>query len=89
MLKTIEIRRLLASSRELTVLCSQNGWIDSDTMSYDLIEQSEESLKLKVKFEEIVMEGSGCVAARISCYGYVDIDHGEGVDQAQITVTKF
>lgn len=88
MLNNVEISDLLGSCRELSVLCSQNGWIDTDTLSYDLIEQSASCVKLKVRFEEIVMEGSGCVAARISCYGYVDIDCGRGIDQALITATK-
>ncbi|NOX27827.1 MAG: hypothetical protein GXP21_06525 [Gammaproteobacteria bacterium] len=87
-MNNLEISHLLATNRELAVLCSQNGWIDSATLSYDLIEQSDNSVKLKVRFDEIVMEGSGCVAARISCYGYVDIDYSSGVDQALITATK-
>lgn len=88
MINDREISGLLASCRELSTLCSQNGWIDSDTLSYDLVEQSDSCVRLKVKFEEIVMEGSGCVAGRISCYGYVDIDYKGGIEQASITATK-
>ncbi|MBL1292773.1 MAG: hypothetical protein COB61_002770 [Thiotrichales bacterium] len=88
MLNNLEINHLLATSRELVVLCSQNGWIDSDTVSYDVIDHSEGKVKLKVRFEEIVMEGSGCVAARIACYGYVDVEYAKGIEHAQITANK-
>ncbi|MBL1433681.1 MAG: hypothetical protein COB94_009630 [Gammaproteobacteria bacterium] len=88
MINSLQINGLLTSCRELTALCSQNGWIDSETLNYDLLEQSEGMIKLKVWFEEIAMEGSGCVAARIACYGHVDIDYSDGIECALITATK-
>ena len=56
---------------ELASLCTQNGWIDDDTLSYEIIEEKDECWLLVVQFDEIIMEGSGCVAGRIPCYGRV------------------
>ena len=58
---------------ELASLCSQNGWIDDDTLSYEIIEEEADQWLLAVQFEEIIMEGSGCIAGRIPCYGRVKV----------------
>lgn len=65
------IREYLGTCRELSRLCSQNGWIDDDTLNVDVLERGSGRLICAVSFEEIVMEGSGCVAGRIPCYGRV------------------
>ena len=88
MLSDQTIRELLGSRRELSGLCSQNGWIDSETIDYQVIEQSDQSARLKVSFEEIVMEGSGCIAARIACYGQLHIELGDSIEQAKIMVAR-
>ncbi len=75
-----QIRLVLNQSRELAGLCTQNGWIDPDTISYEVIEQARDTVVLAVQFEEIIMEGSGCVADRRGCYGRVRIREGEGTD---------
>jgi len=63
------IEEYLKSSRELAQLCSQNGWIDNETLRYELTEQDNSHAVVNVTFDEVIMEGSGCVADRISCYG--------------------
>jgi hypothetical protein len=63
------IEAYLKSSRELSKLCSQNGWIDNETLRYELMEQDNTHAIVNVTFDEVIMEGSGCVADRISCYG--------------------
>ncbi len=88
MLSDQALRELLASRRELSGLCSQNGWIDTDTIAYQVIDQSDKCVRLKVSFTEIIMEGSGCVAARIACYGQLNIDLGDSLDQINITVMR-
>jgi hypothetical protein len=65
----MNIDEYLKSSRELTQLCSQNGWIDNETLRYELTEQDHNHAVINVTFDEVVMEGSGCVADRVSCYG--------------------
>ena len=56
---------------EIAELCTQNGWIDNETIRYDIIEKHGEQLLLAVEFEEIIMEGAGCEADRKPCYGRV------------------
>ena len=53
----------------LTKLCTQNGWIDNDTLRYEILEQDENQFLLSIEFEEVIVEGSGCVADHKSCYG--------------------
>lgn len=78
MLEDNEIQELLASARELSALCSQNGWIDTDTLVYEIKQKTADSLILSVNFEEILMEGSGCVADRVRCYGQVELSLDDG-----------
>ena len=70
----------LRRSRELTVFCTQNGWIDNDELSYQVLERHADKALIAVEFTEVIMEGSGCVADRIACYGRLRLrldDHGE------------
>ncbi len=54
----------------LAGLCSQNGWIDNDSLRFDILqEEGDGDLILAVEFEEIIMEGAGCIAGRVPCYG--------------------
>lgn len=80
------IRAVLNEARELTRLCTQNGWIDPDTLSYELIEEGPGGTVVAVQFEEIIMEGSGCVADRRGCYGRVRIreEGGAGVPVLEV-----
>jgi hypothetical protein len=79
------IERYLLSCRELTAFCSQNGWIDNQSMSYEIIEQNDHHVIAFVQFEEILMEGSGCIAGRVPCQGrlrltldrYGQVNHAE------------
>lgn len=64
---------LLKKAPELASLCTQNGWIDNDTLTYEVIEHVGDRWLLAVQFEEIIMEGAGCIAGRIPCYGRVSI----------------
>ncbi len=63
------IERYLLSCRELTAFCTQNGWIDDNTLYYEIIEQNDHEVIALVQFEEILMEGSGCQAGRVPCQG--------------------
>ena len=63
------IERYLMSCRELTAFCSHNGWIDNNSLYYEIIEQNDQHVIAFVQFEEILMEGSGCIAGRVPCQG--------------------
>jgi hypothetical protein len=64
---------LLRRAPQLAGLCTQNGWIDNDTLVYEVLADQPGRLLLAVQFEEIVMEGAGCVADRKACYGRVEV----------------
>ncbi len=73
---------ILKNAPELARLCTQNGWIDNDTLRYDVIERQSRSVLLAVQFEEIIMEGAGCVADRKPCYGRVRLKFaGDGTNR--------
>jgi len=80
------IERYLMSCRELTAFCSQNGWIDNNSLCYEIIEQNDRCVIAFVQFEEILMEGSGCVAGRIPCQGRLclTLDHYGQVSHAKL-----
>ena len=61
--------KFLRRSRKLSKFCTQNGWIDDDSIEYDVLSGGPDGSLIGVRFTEIVMEGSGCVADRVSCYG--------------------
>ncbi len=67
----MDLEEYLHQCRELNALCTQNGWIDNDTLRVDILEQNGPNILAAVSFEEILMEGAGCVAGRVSCYGRI------------------
>lgn len=70
-IKTNHLHEYLLSCRELSQLCAQNGWIDNDTLEYEVLDVSPEAVVANARFEEVIMEGAGCIADRISRYGQV------------------
>ncbi len=63
------IRQYLISCRELNSFCSQNGWIENESLVFEVQAIEERSAVVAVRFTEVIMEGSGCVADRIACFG--------------------
>ena len=63
------IQKALECSVELAKLTSQNGWIDSHSLVFEIIDNSQNVCIVNVLFDEILMEGAGCVAGRHACYG--------------------
>jgi hypothetical protein len=61
----------LANCRELRALCSQDGFIDNDTLSVEIQAETPETVTAWVEFDEVLVEGAGCVADRVSCAGWV------------------
>ena len=51
-----DIERYLLSCRELTAFRSQNGWIDKNSLYYEIIEQNDSHVIAFVQFEEILLE---------------------------------
>ncbi len=69
----MQIKYFLETCRELTQLTTQNGWIDNDSLKFDIISKNKDNLLVAVNFDEIIMEGSGCVAGKVACYGQVKL----------------
>lgn len=58
--------------------CTQNGWVDSDSLSYEIQHRDDRRMRINIRFTEIVMEGSGCVADRVECFGQIEIEVDAG-----------
>lgn len=65
----IAITHVLETCNELSAFCTQNGWIISDSIQYEVLERHPDSLLIYVTFFESIMEGSGCQCDQKSCYG--------------------
>lgn len=69
------IKEFFSKTPALTELCHQNGWPDPDSLSIDILSQgyadsaASSELLCAVNFDEVIMEGSGCEAGRIACWG--------------------
>lgn len=78
----MNIHEYLCSCRELSKLCTQNGWIDNETLKVDVLEKDEKSVIAAVMFEEIIVEAAGCIGGKIPCQGRVRIFlHDDGSAQ--------
>lgn len=71
-----KIRDYLTRCREITQLCSQNGWIDNETLRIDIERCDDAEARVAVRFTEVIMEGGGCVADRRECYGKLIVAFG-------------
>lgn len=79
-----KLHEYFAQTPLLGTLCRQNGWPDSDSLRVE-VRVSEEAILCSVQFDEILMEGSGCVAGRVERWGQfrVTLDESGGVTQAE------
>lgn len=68
------IDRWLKSNTLISDFCSQNGWIDNDTLRYEVRDRDDRALRVNVYFTEVIMEGSGCVADRVERFGQVELE---------------
>lgn len=80
------IERYLLSCRELTAFCSHNGWIDTDSLCYDIIEQNDRHVIAFVQFEEVIVETAHHAGRRITCQGRLRLrlDHYGQVEYAEL-----
>ncbi len=68
------IDRFFIQTPMLASLCTQNGWPDSDSLKIDVLDQTASTVVCAVSFDEILMEGAGCVAGRVPCWGRFRLD---------------
>ncbi len=82
----MKLDQYLKTCRELNAFCTQNGWIDDDTLRVEVLENHRTSVLAAITFEEILMEGSGCVAGRVACYGRVRAHLSPAGDVEQLEI---
>jgi len=78
----MNIHEYICTCRELSALCSQNGWIDNETLQVSILDKEDKSVIASVMFEEIIVEAAGCIGGKIPCQGRVRIsldDDGNAV----------
>ena len=66
--ETSRIAEYLARCRELARFCSQNGWIDNESIQFDIQGSDVHEVLVAVKFTEVIMKGAGCEARRMPCF---------------------
>ena len=67
------IESYLKTCRELARFCSQNGWIDGDSLRFNVIMEFGNELIVDIQFDELLVEGSGSVGERIPCHGQLHL----------------
>ncbi len=60
------LRSVFATTPILSQLCTQNGWSDPETIEIETLRHEEDQVLCSVTFDEILMEGLGCIARRVS-----------------------
>ncbi len=80
------LERFFYSEADLGALCTQNGWPDPETLEIEIIRREGPEMLCSVTFEEILMEGAGCVAGRVRCWGRfrVRLDAGGRIVDARL-----
>jgi hypothetical protein len=63
----------LKSCRELSRFCSQNGWIDSDSVRFTVLMEIGNEIIVEIEFEELLMADSGSLAGRVTCHGQMHL----------------
>jgi len=63
------IETYLKSCCELSRFCSSKGWIDNKSLHYAICWENDEEVLVDITFDELLMEGAGSLAGRISCSG--------------------
>jgi hypothetical protein len=67
------VMAFLQSSNLPAQFCSQNGWFMSESMTYEVLHQTENKCLIYITFMESIMEGSGCQCDQKSCYGRMEL----------------
>ncbi|MDH3712392.1 MAG: hypothetical protein OET44_00930 [Gammaproteobacteria bacterium] len=74
---TTRIAAYLAGCRELARFCTQNGWIDNQSIDFEIQKRAACELLVAIKFTEVIMKGAGCEARRMPCFARLRL-HTDG-----------
>ncbi|MFP5345220.1 MAG: hypothetical protein ACLGGU_06305 [Gammaproteobacteria bacterium] len=81
-----ELTEFFLRTPRLAELCTQGGWPASESLKLDVMQQRGEEVVCDVRFDEVIMEGSGCEAGRVPCWGQfrLRLDEGGKVAAAEL-----
>ena len=68
-----KIKAHLEQCRELVQLTQQNGWIDNDSLHFEILHKTDNKITVAVEFEEIILSTAGCCAERVVCWGNIEL----------------
>jgi len=68
-----DIHDVLCEDNGLAALCTQNGWIDNDSIWFTVEARDDAGVEVSVHFDEVVTKGGGCVAKHEPCWGRVRV----------------
>lgn len=63
------IENYLKSSHEISRFCSQNGWIDNESLRYVVIWETHNEVCVDIAFDELLLESGGNLPVKVSCRG--------------------
>lgn len=75
---TEQVRPFFETMPRIAELCAQNRWPDTDTLRVGVLDENGDRIECTVSFEEVLMEGAGCVAGRLACRGRYRLTLGAG-----------
>ena len=82
----VAVARFLRETPLLARFCSQNGWIDEDSLRFETCRLGADQWRVSVRFDEIVVKAAGCVGRRVPCFGWlrVRLDGAGQVREAEV-----
>lgn len=67
------IMAYLRRCRELGAFCRENGWIDEETLQWEVKKRGKGFVDVAIGFDEVTVKGGGCEARRFPCFGYLRV----------------
>jgi len=61
----------LSACRELSALTRENGWVDDESLCWEIKRTACDFIDVAVSFEEVVVKPAGCEGERVPCFGYL------------------
>lgn len=86
MLDRQAIRDYLERCPDLVKLCSQNGWVDNESLTFEVRSFNVDEAIVTVYFDEVI-EAAGRAADRVACFGKLRVlRDGEGKFVAAVII---
>lgn len=84
------IRDYLLNCRELNDFTTRNGWIDDDTITFEILEDEPDGSLIMVEFTEVIREEDGNSLDRVPCTGKMrlSLDHEGHVLSGEISLAN-